>query len=187
MAILHFFDVEGYEWESADCYVPTRRCASESETIAETTHFHLFKEKIRMPQTAETIHRPRLIAVLDRTLATFPATAIIGRAGTGKTTLAAEYIARSGKQSHSAWMEVGPTEFNWQSFALHLAASVAATNRADCLLPAAFNLSPEPLPDEIETFLSSILHNDQCLTRLLIIDNLHYILMRPGFADFCRF
>src|SRR4051794_1601974 len=55
--------------------------------------FHILREKLRIPETRGLIERPRITNLLKKSLAQFPATMIIGRAGTGKTALSALFAA----------------------------------------------------------------------------------------------
>src|SRR5215211_5795742 len=82
---------------------------------------HILDEKLEVPHCAGHIERPRLIAKLDRSLSQFAATLISGRAGTGKTSIAAVY-ARTRKRA--AWFTVESSDCYWNFFASHLAASV---------------------------------------------------------------
>lgn len=185
MASLHFFDFASESWDADDSIIQTPgRCLTTSDPIVFRTPVHLFEEKILIPKLAGIIHRPRLFRLLERTIANFPATAIVGRTGTGKTTLAVDFAVRSETHSRTSWFTVGPTESNWQSFATHLAASIAATGRTHCLPRPAQLFSPTPMPDEIEGFVASIVNSETRATQLLVIDNLHYVYDAPWFCDF---
>src|SRR5688572_3018262 len=69
----------------------TREYSFEPHTMRET--FHLLREKLVTPDTSGLVARPRMSAMLDRSVAQYPATLICGRAGTGKSKLAASYAA----------------------------------------------------------------------------------------------
>lgn len=185
MASLHFFDFEREGWDADDCIIQTPgRCTITSDPVVVRTPIHLFEEKILIPKMAGIIHRPRLLRLLERTIASFPATAIVGRTGTGKTTLAVDFAVRNEKRSSTSWFTVGPTESDWESFATHLAASIAAKNGTHCLPQPAQLFPPIPMPDEIEGFVASIVNNEKRAAQLLVVDNLHYVYDAPWFCDF---
>ena len=68
------------------------------------------------------IERPRLTDALARVHEDLAATLITGRAGTGKTTLAAQYAAQVGS---SAWLELDTPDVEWGNFAAYLMSAVA--------------------------------------------------------------
>jgi hypothetical protein len=68
------------------------------------------------------IERPRLTGALARVHEDLAATLITGRAGTGKTSLAAQYAAAVGQ---SAWLELDTPDVEWDNFAAYLMSAVA--------------------------------------------------------------
>src|SRR5687767_6272019 len=72
--------------------------------------FYLLREKLRVPSTDGFIERPRLNALFARARSQFPATLISGRAGTGKTALAASFAAANDNVS---WYTVESTDVCW--------------------------------------------------------------------------
>ena len=82
---------------------------------------HILSEKLEIPHCAGLVERPRLNEKLDRSLSRFAATLVSGRAGTGKTSIAAAY-ARTRKRV--AWLTVESSDIDWNVFASYLAASV---------------------------------------------------------------
>ena len=82
--------------------------------------FHLFAEKLRAPQFERYIPRPRLNELLKKSSGQIGATMIIGRAGTGKTTLAMDFAKN---YERVAWYRVEATETDWNVFSRYLAES----------------------------------------------------------------
>ena len=56
---------------------------------------HLIHDKITVPTQKPRTSRPRLLDVLTDNLTNYTATIVNGRAGTGKTTLSAEFARRA--------------------------------------------------------------------------------------------
>ena len=109
-----------------DHFDSTGRYASAIHTTATTPSkgerdVHILNEKLEIPHSAGLVERPRLIEKLERSLNHFAATLVSGRAGTGKTSIAAAY-ARTRK--NTAWFMVESSDIEWNVFASYLAASV---------------------------------------------------------------
>src|SRR5260370_25852737 len=58
---------------------------------------HLIHEKIAVPEQSPRASRSRLCKLLKENLGSYNATIINGRAGTGKTTLAADFARQAGR------------------------------------------------------------------------------------------
>src|ERR1044072_2842334 len=135
-----------------DHFDPTERCSPAVDTTVmkpskgERDGVHILNEKLEIPRCAGLIERPRLIEKLDRSLGQFAATLRSGRAGTGKTSIAAAY-ARTRKRV--AWFTVESSDVDWNVFASYLAASVhrIAENKKAVRdsLYAVTNSSPAPM------------------------------------------
>jgi len=84
----------------------------------------LILEKISPPPPVASVSRPRLLAVLDQSLASCTATIVSGRAGTGKTTLALDFAERSRRSI--AWYKVDAPDSEIRIFFHYLIATIAA-------------------------------------------------------------
>ena len=87
-----------------------------ASSIRQTTKpndVHLFADKLSVPKFKNYIKRPRLDELLEKSLIQFDATLITGRAGTGKSALAANF-ARQYKQK--AWFSVKAPDCDWNVF-----------------------------------------------------------------------
>jgi LuxR family maltose regulon positive regulatory protein len=82
----------------------------------------LIHEKILVPYEPPRLSRSRLLRMLDENLSSYNATVINGRAGTGKTTLAADFARHSGRPI--AWYKVDTADSELSVFCEYLAATV---------------------------------------------------------------
>ncbi|MFS8085158.1 MAG: AAA family ATPase [Acidobacteriota bacterium] len=79
---------------------------------------HLIHEKIAVPEQSPRASRARLCQLLKDNLASYNATIINGRAGTGKTTLAADFARRAGRAV--AWYKVDAADCDLNLFCQYL-------------------------------------------------------------------
>src|ERR1051325_1185196 len=107
-------------FDARETYSPvTRSIAMPSK--GQRAGVHILKEKLEIPHCEGFIERPRLVEKLERSLTRFAAALVSGRAGTGKTSIAAAY-ARTRKST--AWLTVESSDIDWNVFATYLTASV---------------------------------------------------------------
>src|SRR5215813_15324716 len=131
-------------FEATESYSPVTDTTAATRSKGERDGVHILNEKLEIPQCEGLIERPRLIEKLERSLSHCAATLVSGRAGTGKTSIAAAY-ARTRKRV--AWFTVESSDIDWNVFASYLAASVhrVAENKkavGDSLHAAVTNPSP---------------------------------------------
>src|SRR4051812_3907019 len=78
----------------------------------------LIPQKLKIPAVSRAVHRPRLISALIQSVLTGSATVINGRAGTGKTTLAAQFA--TGCSTSAAWYQLDASDSDWRLFSQYL-------------------------------------------------------------------
>ena len=71
----------------------------------------IIEEKFRLPAVGPILSRARLLELLNRSIGQYGATLVSGRAGTGKTTLAAEF---AGNQEKASWCTIEPADADWR-------------------------------------------------------------------------
>jgi ATP/maltotriose-dependent transcriptional regulator MalT len=171
--------------ESPESYTPVGGAAYSRRAATEREDIHVLEEKLEIPRVKGLIMRPRLEELLQRSLSQFPATLISGRAGTGKTTLAAEF---AGRQDHAAWYSVESSDIEWNVFAHYF---------ASCLLKAVQNETPisDLLPEDIHasqsviaTFLINVFAELETeLVHepfLIVLDGIHHLFDAEWFGEF---
>jgi len=83
----------------------------------------LIHEKIAVPAEVPRTSRPRLLDLLADNLTSYNATIINGRAGTGKTTLAADFARRTARPV--CWYKVDAADGELSVFCRYLAATIS--------------------------------------------------------------
>jgi LuxR family maltose regulon positive regulatory protein len=138
----------------------------------------LIQSKIQIPSEANYVSRPRLLTTLEESLKTCSATLIIGRAGTGKTTLAIDFIQQGNRGT--AWFKIDAPDANFHIFLRYLVESVAKVR------PGFGNKFPTEFlqpPDETsryklaEVFIYELIHDlqNEAEPLLMVIDDLHLV------------
>jgi len=140
---------------------------------------HLFTEKFRVPILSKHISRPRLNELLTKFSQQIGATMVTGRAGTGKTTLAADFAQN---YESVAWYRVESADINWNVFARYFAESFHQTNlKAET---SAENSTETEAARFIENLFLRLAASDISKPVLIVLDDVHYIFDAPWFADF---
>ena len=147
---------------------------------------HLLQEKLRIPPRSRgLIGRPRLNEFLGRSIAQFPATLISGRAGTGKTAMAASFARAHGR---IGWYSVESSDAEWNVFAQYFAACVfrAVGSRAE--LRDALPVDLHASQSSIASFLISVFAEAETLLLheplLIVLDGIHHLFDAAWFGEF---
>ena len=173
-------------FDATESYSPGTRTTAPSPSKGERDGVHILKEKLEIPDCEGLIERPRLIEKLERSLNHFAATLVSGRAGTGKTSIAAAY-ARTRK--NTAWLTVESSDVDWNVFASYLAASVhrVAQNKkamGDSLHAALTNSSPGTMALFLLNIVSELETAEKEHRPLLVLDGIHHLFDADWFGRF---
>jgi ATP/maltotriose-dependent transcriptional regulator MalT len=172
-------------FDLTESYSPAADSTAAKPSKGERDDVHILRDKLEIPDCEGLIERPRLIEKLDRSLSHFAATLVSGRAGTGKTSIAAAY-ARTRKRA--AWLTVESSDFDWNVFASYLAASVhrvaESKNAVADSLHAATNTSPAAMAIFLYV-IASVLEADEKDDRpLLVLDGIDHLFDADWFGGF---
>jgi LuxR family maltose regulon positive regulatory protein len=141
----------------------------------ETTPARLLAGKIVPPALPHPcLSRERLLKDLTESLVCCSATVIGGRAGTGKTTLAADFARTAGRRV--AWFKVEAPDGDLSVFFRYLCESIAARRPGfgeQTTLRLGDSLGLEDVPLLVEYFVYELLQTEEPL--LVVIDDLHLV------------
>jgi len=149
-----------------------------------TGEFPLLREKLRVPKLGRVLERERPRVMLEKSMAQFPATLLSGRAGTGKTVLAADLASRVTKV---AWYTVQTADLDWLIFSRYLSQCLEnAGSGATGPLPERVGGSSQP---EIAGFLARHFlkaERPRPEKTLIVLDDAHHIFDVPWFEEFFK-
>lgn len=133
---------------------------------------HIFAEKLRIPQFADYIMRPRLDKFFCKSLKQTGAILATGRAGTGKTALAAHC---SRDYDETFWYRVESADSDWRVFSGYLSAMLKTP------------LSEKEAKDIsvfVENLFSEIEKTEEKKSRLIVLDDVHNVFDAEWFNEF---
>ncbi|HKX82869.1 MAG TPA: hypothetical protein VJL58_01505, partial [Pyrinomonadaceae bacterium] len=107
-------------FDSTESYSPASSPSPQSPKSA-FEDVHILAEKLEIPEVSGLVDRPRLTEMLERSLSQFAATLVSGRAGTGKTAMAAAFAKT---RRNVVWCSIESSDVEWNVFAHYLAAGV---------------------------------------------------------------
>jgi len=143
----------------------------------------LIEEKFYIPEYAQMLDRERLFELLERSVKLYGATLISGRAGTGKTVLAAGFARR---QLTASWYSIEPADCDWGEFLSSFVASLFGPSKAT------FKLTSDVPPDEaaqadlLSSCFKKLGQRRFMGPRLIVLDNIHHLFDAFWFAGFFR-
>ncbi|MEO7660365.1 MAG: AAA family ATPase, partial [Pyrinomonadaceae bacterium] len=144
---------------------------------------HILQDKLRIPGTDALIRRSRIDALLAKSVSQFPATLVSGRAGTGKTSIAANFASNFNKV---AWYSVESTDISWPAFSRYFSASLPGVSGQCC--NSDLKKDHEVGQAEIARYMvknfSGYYTGGGSETTLIVLDDIHHIFDAVWFDDF---
>lgn len=164
-----------FDYDNALNGLEARSDSASGNTEQTSEEIHLFAEKTIVPAAENIISRPRLNGYLLTLMKQTGAAFIVGRAGTGKTTLAADF-ARD--YERTAWYRTETAETDWNLFARYLLASF---NEPRLKFEDLFDEQPETFVENLFARLAVINYEKPIL---IVLDDVHCVFDAPWFNDF---
>ncbi|PYS46468.1 MAG: hypothetical protein DMF68_19170 [Acidobacteria bacterium] len=143
-------------------------------------------DKIALPSEQPRISRTRLLNMLHGSLANCTSTIINGRAGTGKTMLAADFAHRSGRRV--AWYKVDASDIEPSVFFKYLTESIREWRPSfgqETLMQMVETATLDDIPMLAEAFVYELLEQ-KGEPLLIVIDDLHLIYDAEWVVPFFR-
>ena len=147
---------------------------------------HLIHEKIAVPAQSPRISRTRLLKILDAHIASYNATIVNGRAGTGKTTLAADLARHVGRSV--AWYKVDAADNDLTTFCQYLSRTVKV-QRPLMVTERLLQLTETVESDRAELLAEALvfqLSETRAEPLLIIIEDLHLVYDAEWLVPFFR-
>lgn len=146
----------------------------------------LIRAKLRKPAVTRALDREWLIGLLERSVKNSAATMLIGRAGSGKTALAADFAER--RQDHS-WYSIDSSDADWNAFQRYFRAaligSVEKGGRSKKYLHE-IQYSPSPMELFADVTAALELHGKKWPS-ILVLDGIHHLFDCRWFDEFFAF
>lgn len=177
--------------ERSSHFEPRSSSTGRSGVFAERS-IHLFADKLRIPKVNGGMLRPRLNDLLSRSCEQYGATLISGRAGTGKTTIAANF---ADKYKDITWYSVDSSDSDWNVFSHYFNAALMKTDRfgksAEVSILEPIHISVQ---EEISRFITDLFSqsagSDAGLSPLgnspllVVLDDIQHLFDADWFSDF---
>ena len=173
--MLNFSFHENFEYENALNSLEIKSENSKKDIAKTAEEVYLFSDKITMPKPKQKISRIRLNDYLAKTSRQIGTTFIVGRAGTGKTALAADYAKN---YRRAGWFTVETAEMNWNLFSRYLTASF---NEPRLKFEDLQSEYPETFVENLFSRLAVINYQNPFL---LVLDDVHNVFDAEWFNDF---
>ena len=146
----------------------------------------LIHEKITVPDETPRVSRSRLLTLLDENLTSYNATVINGRAGTGKTTLAADFARHVGRPI--SWYKVETADSELSVFCEYLAATVKL-QRPSIVPSRLLQLAETEAANKAELLAGAFVYQlgeSKAEPLLLVIEDLHLVYDADWVVPFFR-
>ena len=178
MAIFRDDDSENYEFA-------TSVVISEGFEVSRSVEMPLIAAKLQTPVLPDGVSRTWLLELLSRSIRNSAATLLVGRAGSGKTALAANF-ARD--RSDHTWYSIDASDADWISFQRYFRAALAIERKE---IRAKRSINEVPFSSKPVELFADITAGFQLEDRewpsLIVLDNVHHLFDCSWFPDFFDF
>lgn len=144
---------------------------SDGETLTRTPQVPLVGSKLKVPANHGSFEREWLLGLLQKYSTVGAGTLVIGRAGTGKTCLVADFVR---KKQNVSWYSIDAADSDWNAFKRYFCAAWTGTSRSDDG-DASHDFGPTELIAELA---------GRKAPSMLVLDNIHHLYDCKWFPEF---
>lgn len=169
--------------EQYDFLIVPNTCEQGPTMVSSTSIVPLIGSKLQTPSTRGLFRRDWLLGLLERSSRNAAATILIGRAGSGKTALAADFATNAIVHS---WYSVDSTDADWASFQKYFrAALMPKPERRKSRVEEADELIFSSSPMELFADLTAAMElKGQNWPAVLVLDGVHHLYDCEWFDEF---
>lgn len=141
-----------------------------------TPKLELITEKITRPARLPRVSRPRLLTMLENSMAAGSSTIISGRAGAGKTALALDFAQQCGRPV--AWYKVDAPDADPRIFFHYLIRSIQGQRPGfgtESVIPLVEAAELDLIPWLTEAFIYELTEGEAFNPLLIVIEDLHLV------------
>jgi ATP/maltotriose-dependent transcriptional regulator MalT len=144
----------------------------------------LIKSKLRIPDPGDIVPRKWLNGVLEKSSRSAAATIVVGRAGTGKTTAAAEFAR---ERDGVTWYTIDAVDGDWRTFQSYFRTAVFHDAVKSERFPTLIVPGCETPLDLFADITAGLELRSKQWPKLLVLDGIHHLFDRPWFHDFFEY
>ena len=152
-----------------------------ASTASDARPIPLIGAKLQIPETGDFLPRNWLTGVLAKSCKNSAASIVVGRAGTGKTTLAAEFAVG---RPDASWYSIDAMDGDWRTFQSYFRAALFRdSGKAERQAKLAVPDSGTPL-DLFADITAGLELRGKTWPSVVVLDGIHHLFDRPWFQDF---
>ena len=175
--------------DDSDVLMSSNSFSSPSKTTVFRENFNdmrIIAEKIRVPDSNINFYRARLNELLTKQTEQFGTSLILGRAGTGKSTVAIEFAKN---YERVAWFNVESTDLEWETFSQYFISSFQ-NHLPDLDVKLLDKIVSENLETKVLKFLEILFFELEKASQenqfLIVLDDLHNVFDAEWFETFFK-
>ena len=154
---------------------------AEAGPASESRPVPLITAKLQPPDTGKTLPRKWLTGLLSKSARNAAATIIVGRAGTGKTTVAADFVSA---HPGAAWYTIDAVDGDWRTFQSYFRAAVFRDGGKAEGEPVHAVPACDSALDLFADVTAGLELRSMGWPPLLVLDGIHHLFDRVWFQDF---
>ncbi len=175
MMLNYFFHENSSENKALMLFDSSVPIGKKADSKSNFNDFRLVSEKISIPDSVHNFTRARLNQLLSKQIEQFGNSLILGRAGTGKTSLAIEFTA---KYERVAWFRIESTDSDWNAFSQYFISSFRGLLIASDFIQPTIS-ADQPIDTKVLKFLELLSCKLEKIAQekqiLIVLDDIHNV------------